>query len=362
MKKNTVRKPEVGLILMVGLVLAGCTGPAAEPSAVAPTLIPTQAADPTAAPSATRAPTATLPAPTEPPAATVTSTPGVTPSVTAGTFDAALYGKTLSDVPYCNAPDDGSSQVMDVYYPTQGEPPFPVVIFVHGGSWSGGDKAEGAWIQDRTELVSGGNMFISINYRLARKYIFPAMIEDVKCAIRSVRSNRNALWSDPDRIAVMGTSAGGHLVSLAGVAGPEAGWDVGDYPGVSSQVNAVVDLYGAIVLDDSIEGMEYIVRQSFGASDLTDPILEKYTPLAYITPDDPPFLVVHGMQDDNVPIAQSERLVAALKAAGVPVTYVPINGVGHTMPYNANSSPSYAELLVTLRAFLDQAIGRGATP
>lgn len=362
-----MRSPLLVLVWLVCLSLSACMDVGSQPTLMPTTAVAAQTAEPTlpaaetptntgepARVTATAAATA-LPRPTQ-------TLPPPPASPTAAPFDPALYGQVLRNQSYCSAEDGSGPLSMDVYYPAAGEPPFPVVIYLHGGSWSGGDKAEGLGIRDRTELVPGGNLFVSINYRLAPAAKFPAMIQDVKCAIRSTRANAASLYADPERIALMGASAGGHLVSLAGVAGPDAGWDVGDHLDQSSQVRAVIDLYGAILLDGSIDGSDYLLRQVFGASGPDDPVLQAYTPLSYITPDDAPFLVMHGRQDSVVPIAHSERLVEALRAAGVPVTYIPVEGVGHDMPYEYDSTPRYPEILAQMRAFLDAAIGRGAAP
>jgi len=96
---------------------------------------------------------------------------------------------------------------MDVYFPESGGP-WPALVYVHGGSWMHGDKSEAALFASR--MISEGYPVVSINYRLYPTGRFPAMIEDVKCAIRSLRANATQYNLDPDRIAAVGPSAGGH--------------------------------------------------------------------------------------------------------------------------------------------------------
>ena len=152
------------------------------------------------------------------------------------TFDTAKYGTIDRDVTYCT--QDGLAQAMDIYYPPSGGP-WSGLIFVHGGGWAEGDKAPLP-----VNPAGAGYLVASINYRMYPAYRFPAMIEDVKCAIRYLRAHAAAYNLDPDRIALIGHSAGGHLAALAGLAGESAGWDTGPYLEQSSRVQAVVVMSG----------------------------------------------------------------------------------------------------------------------
>ena len=132
---------------------------------------------------------------------------------------------------------------MDIYLPKAGAGPAPAVLYAHGGSWAYGDKSEVALLAPG--LVASGYVVASLNYRLAPQYRWPAQIEDVKCAIRFLKAKAGLYNLDPARIGLWGASAGGHLVSLAGLAGPEAGLEgKGGYPEQSSSVQAVVDMFG----------------------------------------------------------------------------------------------------------------------
>ncbi len=141
--------------------------------------------------------------------------------MTENNFDPTKYGSIDLNIPYCTI--DGHDQLMDVYYPPTGGP-WPGLIFVHGGAWSEGDKQPLAFIP-----TDAGYLVVSINYRLYPAHRFPAMIEDVKTSIRFLRAHAESFNLDTQRIALVGHSAGGHLVALTGLVGSNAGWDQGAY-------------------------------------------------------------------------------------------------------------------------------------
>ena len=145
------------------------------------------------------------------------------------------------------------------------------------------------------------------------------MIEDVKCAVRSLRAHASEYNLDPNRIGALGASAGGHLVALLGTSDKSAGWDVGEYLDQSSRVQAVVA--EAVFSDftrtiyDSMQMSIYFAFGDFPGTDST--INMAASPVTYITPDDPPFLIIHGDKDGYAPPEQAQTLDARLKAAGV---------------------------------------------
>src|SRR5207253_7695708 len=134
----------------------------------------------------------------------------------------------------------------DVYLPTvRVSGPSPVVMYVHGGGWTSGDKSWVDGVLKESEFTGRGYLVAAVNYRLAPQYRWPAQIEDVKCAVRYLRANAATYNIDPNRIGAWGTSAGGHLVALMGLAGPDAGLEgKGGNPDQSSRVQAVVDMFG----------------------------------------------------------------------------------------------------------------------
>jgi acetyl esterase/lipase len=154
----------------------------------------------------------------------------------------AVVTYNLQTVTYCSP--GHVAQLMDIYSPTtESGASMPVVEMVHGGGWTGGDRGPLDAIDPVPEvpaamrgLLAAGFVVTSIEYRLAPHYRFPASIVDVKCSIRYLRAHAAQYNIDPQRIGLMGSSAGGHLVSLAGLAGPSAGWDHGEYADQSSAV------------------------------------------------------------------------------------------------------------------------------
>lgn len=210
----------------------------------------------------------------------------------------------------------------------------PLVVWVHGGAWKEGSK-------DRTPALSlrdQGYAVASINYRLSQHAVFPAQIEDCKAAIRWLRVHAREYGYNPDRIAVWGSSAGGHLVALLGTSGDVKEFDVGGNPGVSSRVQAVVDFFGPTDFTQMSKfpgAMDHDSPKSPESELLGGPVQKnkdkaaRANPITYVTADDPPFLIMHGDKDPLVPLNQSELLEAALKKAGVDVTFQVIKGAGH---------------------------------
>ncbi|MFQ5399429.1 MAG: alpha/beta hydrolase fold domain-containing protein [Anaerolineae bacterium] len=301
-----------------------------------------------------------LSASTAPPTAE-TTVPSPTTSVQPATsntqpesaFDPAKLGSTEKDVTYCTM--DGVELKMDLYFPTHAESPFPATVYVHGGGWVSGDKTSGVGVRDIRELTNRGYLVVSLDYRLAPQYKFPAQIEDVKCAIRQLRAHAAAYGLDPDRIGVWGGSAGGHLVSLLGVTDENAGWDVGQYLDQSSRVQAVVDMFGPADLSLFQEDSNNLMKRAFGAETRMDAIIAAASPVTYVTSDDSPFLILHGTEDGVVSLEQSEVLYDALTTAGVPVELVIVENAGHGfIPVNGAINPNRQEITRMIADFFDQ--------
>jgi acetyl esterase/lipase len=267
----------------------------------------------------------------------------------------AKAGASYLDVTYCTP--DGIPQKMNVFYPKQlSDKPMPIAVYVHGGGWTSGDKGSGAGSVDMQELLARGYIVASLDYRLAPQHKWPSQITDVKCAIRHLRAHAAMYDLDPKRIGVWGGSAGGHLVAMLGTTDTSAGFDVGEYLDQSSRVQVVVDLFGPADLPAMLGGRAFIVAQTvFGATSRDDPVLVQASPVTYITPDDPPFLILHGDQDTVVPLEQSQILYDKLKAGGVSAMLVIVKNAGHGFtPSGGAISPSRAELTKRIADFFDR--------
>ena len=264
----------------------------------------------------------------------------------------AKPGRTEHDLTYCTI--DQVDLKMDVFYPEDLKAPAPVVVYVHGGGWTSGDKSEGAGMRFTPALLQSGYIIVSLNYRLAPAYKFPAQIIDVSCAIRHLRAYAARYNLDPQRIGAMGGSAGGHLVSLLGLADRSAGWGDGPYESYSSRVKVVIDLFGPADLEHMPSDLN-IANEVFGATSPTDPALKASSPVTYVSADDPPFLILQGLEDKIVPPEQSQLLYDRLKAAGVPAYLTTIQNAGHAfMPVGGQIKPSIEELVQSVVAFCNQ--------
>lgn len=255
------------------------------------------------------------------------------------------YGETLFDLPYCRSAD--AAQTMDVHFPDAGGP-WPVLVYVHGGSWMHGDKSEAAMFA-RT-MAGQGYLVVSVNYRLYPQATFPSMIEDVKCAVRSLRANAAQYNLDPGRIGAVGVSAGGHLAGLLGTTDASAGWDTGEYAEQSSRVQAVIAMAGVMDLSRDFPNadIEAMKRVGFGEYNVVEA-----SPISHVTPDDPPFLLIHGDRDELVPVEQSQRMSDRLAEAGVPARLVVIQNAGHSfIGPGGTTTPTLAEIDEIIRDFL----------
>jgi acetyl esterase/lipase len=239
----------------------------------------------------------------------------------------------LRDLPYVT--NGHQRQKLDLYL-SKSEEKLPLIIRIHGGAWLAGSKE----MEGPGDYIRRGYAVASINYRLSQHAIFPAQIEDCKAAVRYLRANAQKYNLDPNRFAVWGSSAGGHLAALLGTTGDINEFDVGENLSVSSRVQAVVDYFGPtdflqIETHRLPEGMVHNIPDSpesklIGGLIVDNPEkAEKANPITYITKDAPPFLIIHGDKDPLVPHHQSELLEAALKKAGVPVIFYTVKGGGH---------------------------------
>jgi acetyl esterase/lipase len=223
---------------------------------------------------------------------------------------------------------------LDLYLPAKTGHGLPVIVWIHGGGWAWGDKADDF---PAISFVNKGFAVASINYRFTHHAIFPAQIEDCKAAIRWLRANAKKYSLDPNHIGVWGASAGGHLVSLLGTSGGVKELEgKGGNLDQSSRVQCVVDFFGPS--DFTKMGGWQDKPDSPMAHLVGGPVRDKKeaaaraNPITYISKDAPPFLIVHGDKDPAVPMIQSELLDEALRKAGVESTLIRVVGGAHGGP------------------------------
>jgi len=256
----------------------------------------------------------------------------------------------IRDLEYAQA--KGISLKLDLYRPSaKSSAPIPLVIWVHGGGWSKGSKANcpAAW------LAAKGYAVASLDFRLLPDHPWPAQIEDPVAALRWLRKESGKYGFDAERSAAMGGSSGGHVVAL---------WGTLTLP-PEDKVKAVVDWYGPTdlltmppnVLSEKRTRAE--LAKANGALLLGGVVMDQpekakaVSALHQVTKDDVPFLIMHGTADTSVPVDQSERLHAALKAAGVESTLKLLPGAGHGGK-EFDSAESHALVL----GFLDKYLKR----
>ena len=253
--------------------------------------------------------------------------------------------KILRNLPY--AETDNPRQTLDLAIPSEPAPEKagrPLVIWIHGGGWKNGDKASGHRPNRLPALVETGKFAgASIAYRLSGEAEWPAQIHDCKAAIRWLRGNAEKYGIDPKRIAVWGSSAGGHLVSMLGSSGgvKELEGKLGKHLKQSSRVSAVINYYGPSALLQMDDYPSKIVHNDPNSPEsqlIGNPVQKskpkalQASPLHQVSKDDAPHIHFHGTDDPLVPFNQSKIYHEALKKAGVQSVLITSKGGGHNMP------------------------------
>ncbi len=221
---------------------------------------------------------------------------------------------------------------LDLYRPQ--EPPaepVPGILMVHGGSWRNGDKSIYKYYTVR--FAQQGYVAATVGYRLIGEAIYPAAVQDVNCAIRWMRAHADELGVDPDRIVVMGGSAGGHLAMMAAYAEGMPHLE-GECPheGVSSEVAAVVNLYGPTDITQPRAQHRREPADFLGATYQERPDLwAEASPITHLDENDPPTLIIHGTVDQIVEVTQGDDLAERLQELGIPYWYDRIDGWPHAL-------------------------------
>jgi acetyl esterase/lipase len=249
-------------------------------------------------------------------------------------------GDMKTNIEYGRAGDE--ALLLDVNVP-DGNGPFAAAIIVHGGGWTRGDKQEDITVLFKP-LTDAKIVWFSINYRLAPKNHWPACLEDVKTAIRWVKANAAKYKVDPNRIAIMGYSAGGQIACQAAVQADN-----------DTAVAAIVGLAApSDLVFDSLRrgGISTYLKDLFGlqGAEVNSPqvvqMLWDASPINFVRPGLPPVLLVHGTADKSVPYQLSLNFQARLKAVNVPCDIVTIKDAQHKIVEWSKYDADYSKKIV----------------
>jgi alpha-L-fucosidase 2 len=270
----------------------------------------------------------------------------------------ALCAEVRRDIEYGQA--GGERLLLDVSVP-DGAGPFPVVILVHGGGWRRGDKAgsdkpgDGADITPWFELLTKAKfVWFSINYRLAPKHRWPACFEDLQTAVRWVKAHAAEYKGDPQRLALFGHSAGGHLVTMLATQSRE-----------DTKVQAVVGF--AAVTDHEFklvqrgelgQGLQDLLGKPKEINPDSLHALRAISPINRVRPGMPPVLLVHGEADKTVALEQSVNFQRRLQRSGVACELITVKGAPHALREWEKLDPGYKPKLL---AWLAKTLGGAPT-
>lgn len=222
--------------------------------------------------------------------------------------------------------------LLDLYKPKSQNGKVPGLIFIHGGGWKSGGRQD--YRVYTTWFAQQGYVAATIGYRLSKEALFPAAVEDAKCAVRWMRANAESLGVDPDRIVVLGGSAGGHLAMMVGYSADDKTLEgAGGHAEVSSAVAAVVDIYGPYDFETPEGKSAEVVKDFLGKRSYEEApeLWKRLSPATYLNAGDPPTLIIHGSIDEIVPISQAEMLSNRLGELKIPFRYLRLDGWPHTM-------------------------------
>jgi acetyl esterase/lipase len=244
---------------------------------------------------------------------------------------------------------------LDLYSPKARDEQMPAVIFIHGGAWKGGYRQ--MYHYYCTKFAERGYVAATISYRFTSDAPFPAAVEDAKCAVRWLRANAKKLGVNPDRIAVAGGSAGGHLALMVAYSADEPKLEgTGGNPDAGSHVQAVVSLYGPTDLTAEVARTKGDVIRFLGNKtfEQAPDVYRLASPISHVSKDDPPTLLVHGSIDSTVPIDQAELLAKELDRKGVDYEFDRVDGWPHAMDLEPDVN---RHCLLKMFEFLDEHVG-----
>jgi len=238
--------------------------------------------------------------------------------------------EAFKNVEYKNI--NGRSLQMDFYRPKGMTKPAPLLVFIHGGGWTGGDRAD--YLVYLTHFAKLGYVTATVSYRFVKEAPYPACVIDIMDAVHFIFQNGEKYNYDPDRICMIGGSAGSHLAMLAAY-----GWKKQATASDTIQpivekhkIKAVVEIYGPTDFTTEYARNHPTITNFLAHSYQEAPQLYvEASPINYVTKDSPTTLILHGTRDMLVPISQAELLKHKMDSLGVVNVYCPVPGWPHTM-------------------------------
>ena len=218
----------------------------------------------------------------------------------------------------------GIKKTFDLIVPDGRSQRPPLLIWIHGGGWCGGEKRI---CNDFERFCWRGYAVLSIDYRFSQDAPFPAQLIDCRTAVRWARAHAAQYGYCADRLLVGGSSAGGHLAAMLGVTNGQAEYNVGPYLEYSSAVQAVVDEFGPADLEP--KKLPVLNRELSVLLEDNPETARRASPARLVSGREPPFLILHGADDPSVPVEQSRNFAEALHKAGCTVRYYEVPGGAH---------------------------------
>lgn len=254
-------------------------------------------------------------------------------------------GEIVSDVPYC------MDQLLDIYQPRQTVyKQSPIAMYIHGGAWQINDKASEP---DQLAMIDGlrdrGYAVVSINYSKTPDQYYPVAVQESLCAIRFLRAHAAEYGFDGTKIALYGFSAGGYLAAMVGALPDDSQYEGDEYTGESSRVQAVVTLAGLYSFTEALNPNNRVNIARFLQG--TDPAGAEV--MQYFDKTDPPFLLVHGVDDQLVQVAQDDLAEMRMRSKGIDVQRLLVVQAEHGLnATGANMTPTREEVAGQIQDYI----------
>lgn len=249
---------------------------------------------------------------------------------------------------YCD--DKDPAKTLDYFRPKDsGTVDLPVVVYIHGGGWRGGDENSSLLNNYGYQFIKKGIAVVAIDYRLRSKNPFPDQNNDVACALAYLDSNAESLHIDIQKTILFGDSAGGQLAAFAALNIPYKDYDYKAPVGV-------IDFYGVSDFSKIIGGTHPDLNARYYLGSKYNKSATNASPLTYVTKNAPRFLLFHGTKDTVVPSSQSQILYDQLTKLGIDAEYVAVQGAKHGFNGPELSKSEYAKITGAIDTFLKDTI------